>query len=141
MINKIVLKDSYWRTLALSICNDKMLADDIVQEMYLKLFHIDKEVNDAYVYRTIYTLYIDYLRKSKKTIRLEDYNLKAIEEIEVDDDLLELTNSLKWWEIDLIELSKDLSYREIEKEYNVNYQFARRVVIKARNKWEEIKRK
>ncbi len=59
--------DKYWRKIALSICNDPLLADDLVQDMYLKVWERNPpKWNKRYIYRTIYNLYIDELRRTKK---------------------------------------------------------------------------
>ena len=40
MLNEICKKDKYWRTIAFAICKDKDLADDLVQDMYVKLHNV-----------------------------------------------------------------------------------------------------
>ncbi len=41
-------KDKKWRHIALKLCGNKELADDIVQDMYLKL-HDKEDLKDFYV--------------------------------------------------------------------------------------------
>jgi len=60
MIHQLALKDSFWRKTALIICKDKMLSDDLVNDMYLKLHDCKKEINDFYVIRTIRNLFLDH---------------------------------------------------------------------------------
>jgi len=66
MLTKLSTKDSKWRNFALSICKDKLLADDLVQDMYMYFSDKNKEVKDYYVCRTIYSLFIDHIRNKKK---------------------------------------------------------------------------
>lgn len=64
--------DTYWRKVALSICGCPVLADDLVQEMYFKMIDRNPKVwNKRYVWRTIYNLYMDELRRTKKMTDLE----------------------------------------------------------------------
>jgi DNA-directed RNA polymerase specialized sigma24 family protein len=63
--------DKKWRSYALAICRDKLLADDLVQEMYLK-FHRNKytRTQASYVYWCIFNLFRDHLRLSKDRLSI-----------------------------------------------------------------------
>jgi len=140
MVNELVKKDIIWRKIAFAICKDEMLADDLVQEMYLKLFNCKKEINDFYVVLTIKTLFLDYLRKSKLKISIDNFEFKNIENnFEFDDKEKEFIKQLKWYEKELLEMSYDLSLRQIEKETKIHYKFTERVLIKVRKKWQDQK--
>ena len=71
MLAELSKKDSKWRNFAFSICKDSLLADDLVQDMYIYFSNKDKDVNDYYVCRKIYGLFIDYTRKQKGDISLD----------------------------------------------------------------------
>ncbi len=135
MLKELAEKDKYWREVAFIICKDKHLADDIVQEMYIKL--ADKEtLNDYYVIYAIKHLYIDYLRKKKNDANIEAfYNLKSNESTFQPDDyeqeLLDKFEDLEWYKQELLKESFDHSYREIEERYNINYGYAYRETQKA----------
>ena len=64
-INELAIHDTKWRTIALKITGNKMSADDLVQDMYLKLMEVDKDINDYYVTMTLKSIFIDGIRKSK----------------------------------------------------------------------------
>ena len=64
MIEQLAKKDTYWRRIAYNICKNKMLADDLVQDMYLALSNVTKEINDFYVIIVIRNIYL----LKKKTI-------------------------------------------------------------------------
>jgi len=64
-INELVEHDAKWRTIAAKITGNKMSADDLVQDMYLKLMDKDKDVNDYYVTLTLKSIFIDMIRKEK----------------------------------------------------------------------------
>jgi DNA-directed RNA polymerase specialized sigma24 family protein len=75
VINELAKKDSKWREVALKICKDKSLADDLVNDMYLKVYDRQlTDINDSYIYRIIYTSFIDHKRKTKKIIQLDDFS-------------------------------------------------------------------
>lgn len=72
MLEELAKLDQYWRNVALTICHDPILADDLVNDMYIKMHERQPpKWNKRYVYRTIYNLYIDELRRTKKTTDLE----------------------------------------------------------------------
>lgn len=137
MIEELSKKDSYWRKIALKICGNKSLADDLVQDMYLKLYNCENEINDFYVIVVMRNLFID-TTKQKKHISIDTFDLPDNNNaFEYDDNEQELVSALKWYEKELIELSYDKPYREIQRELNINYKFVMRIVNKAKTKWEE----
>jgi RNA polymerase sigma factor (sigma-70 family) len=140
MIEQLAKKDTLWRKIAFTICKDKMLADDLVQEMYLKCYDCKKEINDFYIVITIKNIFLDYLRKSKLTTSIENYDFNFKDnKIEFDDKEQEFISELKWYEKELLEMSFDLSLRQIEKEVNIHYKFTERILKKVRAKWEDQK--
>lgn len=64
-INELAEHDTKWRAIALKITENKMSADDLVQDMYLKLADVDKDINDYYVTMALKSIFIDGIRKSK----------------------------------------------------------------------------
>lgn len=134
MLTELSKKDLYWREQAFNICKNKMLADEIVQDMYIYFSDKNIKVNDYYVIRKIYCIFIDFIRKEKQDVSIDD--LHYLEDINnlyepSDKDLKLLTNFEK-----LNRLQKELvqeyfisekSLRQIQKEYPlINYGFAYR---------------
>ena len=64
-INELAEHDTKWRTIATNITGNKSAGDDLVQDMYLKLMDVDKNINDYYVTMTLKSIFIDGIRKSK----------------------------------------------------------------------------
>tara|TARA_R110000772_G_scaffold185490_2_gene296638 strand:+ start:1117 stop:1587 length:471 start_codon:yes stop_codon:yes gene_type:complete len=126
-------QDKKWRSFALKICGCKILADDLTQDMYLKLSKY-KEVNSKLVYRTLYTLFIDDVRLNKKTVLVDEFksNEHFEEPKEIDDlefDILERFDNIPWRQQELIQLSFEKSLRQIEKEFPmINYAYANRQI-------------
>jgi|SRR5690554_600238 len=72
--------DGEWRLIALKICGDPALADDLVSDMYLKMHNLKpKNWNKHYISYSIYHQFIDGIRKKSKLMYLEDvpYDAKA----------------------------------------------------------------
>ena len=133
MLELLAKKDNYWRQIAYKICKDKYLADDIVNDMYLKLADNEKAKNDFYVVIVIRNLFIDTTKERKYITIDENFTKEVNSNYELDDNELQLIDSLEWWERDLIELSHDYSLRELGKKLNINYAFIHRTIKRVRN--------
>ena len=133
MLELLAKKDNYWRQIAYKICKDKYLADDIVNDMYLKLSDNEKAKNDFYVVIVIRNLFIDTTKERKYITIDENFTKEVNTNYELDDNELQLIDSLEWWERDLIELSHDYSLRELGKKLNINYAFIHRTIKRVRN--------
>lgn len=83
MLEKLVLNQKLWLKMAYDICKDKDYAQDLVQDMYVKLHNIDKEINNNYVYFTLRGLFIDNIRKNKEDAYLE-FPLLESDDIDLD---------------------------------------------------------
>ena len=133
MLELLAKKDNYWRQIAYKICKDKYLANDIVNDMYLKLADNEKAKNDFYVVIVIRNLFIDTTKERKYITIDENFTKEVNTNYELDDNELQLIDSLEWWERDLIELSHDYSLRELGKKLNINYAFIHRTIKRVRN--------
>ena len=133
MLEKLALKHSTWVKMAKGICKDSYLADDLVSEMYLKFANYDKELNDYYIYYAIKHIYIDWLRQEKKLkfVDLLD-NLMIVEESIQEEK--EIPDCITWVEKQILLLRQELSGREIEKQFKINYQKVHRIENKAKEK-------
>lgn len=140
MLKELSKKDKRWREIALNICKCKDLADEIVQRMYLRIYNKnpDKEkLTEWYIITTLRNLFIDYCKEKRhqsiETLYYLPDNQRdktfTDEEVEL---LLIAKNELKWWERQLLIESYDKSLRQVEKDFNINYQFVNRHTKKAR---------
>ena len=139
MSNKILIElskqDARWRNVAFNLCGDKELADDLVQDMYLKAANLEY-VKAGWVYRVLYNLFIDYCRE-RKHVRIEEHNYleckdKAFEPTDYEQELLNRFEELYWTDQDLIRESYDRSMREIQKAYPmIHYGYAYRQINKS----------
>lgn len=124
-----------WKAISLSICGDKDLANDILQEAYIKIFE-KEEVNSRYIYRTILNLFINYCKETKN-IRLTEKiqiecNQRYFEPTDEEEKILKRIDSLQWHQKELLSESCDRSLRQIESEYNINYGFVFREIKQAK---------
>ena len=137
ILNELSKKDKEWRKAAYLICKDKMMADDLVQEMYLRLMNRTKW-NDYFVYITLRNLFLDRLRK-EKDVRINElhYLEDRTEVFEPDDEeqkVLDAFDELDWVQKELLlERANGMSLRDIQKRYNINYGFTYRETTKAKD--------
>lgn len=133
-------KDSQWRSIALKICKDKELADEIVQEMYIKMHSVKKEVNEFYIIAVIRNLFLDYCRKKKYNSEIKDLPTDDVfEPTDQEQEILNACSKLEFYEIELLDMNGEHSLRDLEKRYKINYQTINRIVAKAKVKiWEEV---
>ena len=141
ILKELSKKDKYWRSIAYNICKDKDLAKDLVQDMYLKVYEVsqkrDLEPNDYYIIITIKNLFLDYCKENNKKVStetlfyLEDNNNKY----ELSDEEVNILNNLTFVERELLRLNETMSFHEIQRNFNINYQFARRVILNVKDKY------
>jgi len=132
MLEELAKKDSLWRKKALQICKDKDLADEIVQEMYLKFYNKNYTItDDFYIIATLRNLFIDY---KKKPYNSELKEIPTTETFEPDDKEQQILQNLNWHEIELIEMNYNNSVRKIARELNCCHNFVRREIIRAKKR-------
>lgn len=128
-------QDKRWRLIAYNILKDKDVADDIVQEMYLKINDVTKLIDDGYIIITIRNLCYNYLKKKKDIPLITDPRIEHNINFGVTDyeqEILDRFKEEKWYRQVLIEESYYKSIRKIAKEYNVDYGFVFRESKKGR---------
>ena len=74
MLERLSKRNEEWRNLAYRICGNYDHAQDLVQQMYLKLADY-KRVNDAMVAITIKNLWLDLLKKKNREVGLIAFTL------------------------------------------------------------------
>jgi DNA-binding MarR family transcriptional regulator len=138
MLEKLAIKDKQWRQIAFKICKDKMLADDLVNEMYLKLANNTKEINDFYVIVTIKNLFLQEI-KNKKTVCIDNfYNFTTDSDFEADDKQKEVLDNIYWVAKEYILMNETKSLREMAKELNTDYSYIHRIIKNEKKKWSKI---
>jgi len=111
--NKMILlfkKNEDWIKICQSFGCDKRTAEDLVQEMYIRIqlklekglniyYNEKNEINYYYIFKTLRTMFLD-LKLKKKNIKMQEFNSNIIEGGITD------INYIKNYDIILEELSK-----------------------------------
>lgn len=139
MLEQLAKKDAYWRKIALKICNNKMLADDLVNDMYLALNNCKKDINDFYVIVTIKNLFLQELKNNKSTDLSDNFTTDA--PFELDDQEKKIVDNVYWVAKEYIEMNETMSVREIGKVLNTNYNFVHHTIKKEKLKWQKENQK
>lgn len=130
MLNELAKHHQEWLNIAYHICKDRYLADDLVQEMYLKIHkrNLQKEVNNWYIYVTIKHLFFDYLKQENQYTEINERTLEQAENVtdsayfSLLDRLDEELDDLHWYKKRLIIEKQIKSPRTIQEETSINYQ-------------------
>jgi RNA polymerase sigma factor (sigma-70 family) len=133
MLETLALKHKLWVRMARGICKDNFLADDIVSEMYLKLKDYDKELNDFYIYVTLKSVWLDWIKRESNLRHSELHDNINIDEVEKDL-IYEVPDYLTWVEKQILTLRYDKTAKEIEKQYHINQRTVFRIQQKAKEK-------
>ena len=141
ILESVSKKDSKWREIALKICGNKMDADDIVQDMYIRLHKYNITTwNYSFIILLLYNAFKD--SKKTKFVTINDFESyikdegQEVKEGFSDEDLKFLfkTDSLTKEERDLIEMNFNLSSCQIAKNIDENRIKVHRKLIKIRKK-------
>jgi 4-hydroxyphenylpyruvate dioxygenase-like putative hemolysin len=113
--------------MALQICKCKDLADELVQNMYIKLSERTIPVSDGYIFVTLRSLFYDSLKNND--ILIDDFS-----KFEIEDDIYiegidykELSKDLTWYERTLFEQSTLIGQRELSRQTGIHIQTIHRV--------------
>jgi DNA-directed RNA polymerase specialized sigma24 family protein len=108
--------------------------------MYLKVYEASLkrklDINDYYIIITIRNIFLDYCKENNKSVSLDLINdLECTNRtFEPTDKQLKALNSLSFLERELLTLKETMSYHEIQRKFNINYQFSRRVILEVKRK-------
>ena len=142
--------DQLFRSYTNSFVTDKSLVDDIVQEMYLKIYKLfitypDKVINGGYVIITLKNIYLNQIKLINKTDKGSLTNQAIIPDVIDDtDDIIEhkenqeelyniieeRVNNLHWYEKEILYQEENMSLYQLSKRSGISY----RSLIYSRNK-------
>ena len=137
----VSVKDDLWRRISYKITGCKSKADDLVNDMYLRLHknYKKKEISDAYVIMTLKSIFLNNQKTKTRTLCVDNYiNIhKTSSTYEINDEelnVLEKTKDLSPIQVELLSMTYDYSLREIQEETKVSYGHIFREVKKSRQK-------
>tara|TARA_R110002020_G_scaffold23501_2_gene78075 strand:- start:770 stop:1252 length:483 start_codon:yes stop_codon:yes gene_type:complete len=139
MLKELSKHDSKWRNIAFSLCGNKMLADDLVNDMYLKMAkraYNQNELRVCFIRHVIYNQFLDFLRKEKKNASIQDFHIQNLHEIKegFDDKEIAIIKSSKIDESEkeLLRQNYDNSLRQISEKESVGVNIIFRKLSTAR---------
>lgn len=133
MIEELSRHDKEWRLMAFKITKDKDIADEIVQEMYLKS-NTFKDCKSSYIYTILRNLFYDSLKT--KEILVDDFSSFEIieEEVVLIPEFSEIANGLTWYEKTMFECSTIMGQRPFSRQTGIHIQTVHRInkMVKAK---------
>lgn len=113
--------------MALQICKCKDLADELVQNMYIKLSDRTIPVSDGYIFVTLRSLFYDSLKNND--ILIDDFSKFEIQDEEYCEgiDYDEISKDLTWYEKTMFEQSTLLGQRELSRQTGIHIQTIHRI--------------
>jgi len=145
MLEELCKRDKDWRRMAFHICKSKDIADDIVQDMYLKFSNYNKVLNDYYVFFAIKSIFLDYLRKEKTKVELNE-NLCNFDEYDFEQDkikelALEKVKQLPYFEKELLTVTQEISQRQLARETDISFIVINQTIKKTKQQlWQDLKK-
>jgi len=147
MLEELCKNHDKWVRMAQSICGNRDKANDLTQDMYLKLHNSTQEINEWYVYRTIKSIFIDEIRANKNQTFVEIDNLAVIDETadhnqnNINYEIVKKEfDSLKWHEQTIIKHSYNDGLRECATKMGINKQTVTNYRNKLKQKvWQSLR--
>lgn len=116
MLEKLAENNKKWLQIAYNLCRCKESANDIVQDMYIKMFELNKEVDDAYIYFVIRSIFIESKRKQKEYVH-DSINIDKIRTLNEYSSETEFNSELK-------KQCLDNAYKKLDKHEKVIIHFS-----------------
>jgi len=142
ILEKIAIKHNDWVRICMSFGCNKSTAEDLTQEMYLKINTLinkgidityDNGINHLYIYRVLKSLFIDLCRKEAKITKVNiEYLEKFVEEEKVKEhkdiegkmkQLDNLLDKIYWYDAKVFRLltEEKMSIAELSKKTGISY--------------------
>ena len=145
MLEELCKRDKDWRRMAFHICKSKDIADDIVQDMYIKFSNYNKPINEYYIFFALKSIFLDYLRKEKTKVELNE-NLCNFDEYDFEQDkikelALEKVKQLPYFEKELLTVTQEISQRQLARETDISFIVINQTIKKTKLQlWQDLKK-
>lgn len=145
MLDELSKQDTTWREIAYKICGDKSLADDLVNDMYLRMYEQQPDkITNGYVYTVIRNLFIDHTRERSKLVNTDFSNVEILSEEEQQQQhptFEQIAGGLTWYEKTIFVQATLVGQRELARKTDIHIQTIHRVTNAVKNKlWLEGKK-
>lgn len=137
MIEKLAQHHDEWIKFALKVCGNRDDANDLVQEMYLKMHDSQKEVNNSYIYCVIKNIFLDQYRKNKvkeKTVYYQEEYTEQSEEIDFTAAYEESLKELKTYKQLIVNFSTKEGVNNFARQSGIS----KATIIRIRNEFKKI---
>jgi len=138
ILEKAAKKHKIWVNICKSFGLDHATAEDLVQEMYIKLHHItakgtdisygDNDVNYYYIFKTLYTMFLQLKKKQNRVSFISEDILKNIEDSEavefqkVEQKFNEEFSKLHWYDQKVFEIiASGTKISELSRKTTITY--------------------
>jgi RNA polymerase sigma factor (sigma-70 family) len=123
MLNELSKRDKDWRLLARQITSTSnlpaYLADDFVNDMYIKLHDKKGKYNTSYIYLTLKSICYDYLRKRKDHLEL-DYSISISDEYcDTMNEIMSQLQKIPYNQRTICLMKQDKTFRELSKDTDI----------------------
>jgi DNA-directed RNA polymerase specialized sigma24 family protein len=132
ILDILYLKHETWIKYVISFGCPSEIAEDYVQEMYIKIHNYSQkgndlmfnqnEVNFFFIYVTLKNMYYDDIRSKKKFTFIELEDNQVIEETETVDNYIEQSKAVKIW---VKELDKEINREQEYSQYQASLCYIR----------------
>ena len=136
ILKKLFERHKDWCDIVESFGCNPQTAEDIVQEMYLKIGKLvaqgkditfGNDVNHFYIFRTLTTIFLDYKRRERKEgdFDFDNYDIEDEQEVEYKkkyESILEELDNMYWYDkkvYEIIESGESIS--ELSRKTNISY--------------------
>ena len=136
VLKKLFERHKDWCDIVESFGCNPQTAEDIVQEMYLKIGKLvaqgkditfGNDVNHFYIFRTLTTIFLDYKRRERKEgdFDFDNYDIEDEQEVEYKkkyEIILEELDNMYWYDkkvYEIIESGESIS--ELSRKTNISY--------------------
>jgi DNA-directed RNA polymerase specialized sigma24 family protein len=140
MLKELSKKDKLWREVAFRITNDKDSADELVQEMYIKMANSTLDItklNDNYFKISLVNLFKDSKKGIYKTVSIDDHSKPIVtkeDNFSYSDRDYFMIKKLSADDKKLLLLSYEKSVRHIAEDFKCSYVTIYRRLIKIRKR-------
>ena len=138
ILEKAARKHKIWVNICKSFGLDHATAQDLTQEMYLKLHHVtekgtdisygDDDVNYYYIFKTLYTMFLQLKKKQNRVSFISEDILKNIEDSEavefqkVEQQFNEEFSKLHWYDQKVFEIiASGTKISELSRKTTITY--------------------
>jgi len=128
MLEELFKKHKTWINSAYSICGNREDAEDLVQEMYIKLHERNGNINSRFVFLTLRSIYMDQIKKNNKLFYFPETNEEeAVPEVS---NKLNVLENFKWYEQQIILYSSIEGIRSFSRNSGISINTIRNVISK-----------